>query len=67
VALARFTIAHRIRAMAAFRGARLAASAMHRRLAKRLQMRNLAVRVSGPTGVVAKSAVGRLRAFARFG
>jgi len=25
------------------------------------------VRASGPTGVVAKSAVGRLRAFARFG
>jgi len=39
---------------------------MHRRLAKRLQMRSLEVRVSGPTGVVAKSAVGRLRAFARF-
>lgn len=67
VALARYTIAHRIRAMAAFRGARLVAAAMHRRLAKRLQMRNLAVRVAGPTGVVAKSAVGRLRAFARFG
>jgi hypothetical protein len=67
VALTRFTIAHRIRAMPAFRGARLVAAAMHRRLAKRLQMRNLAVRVAGPTGVVAKSAVGRLRAFARFG
>jgi hypothetical protein len=66
VALARYTVAHRIRAMAAFRGARLVAAAMHRRLAKRLQMRNLLVRVSGPTGVVAKSAVGRLRAFARF-
>jgi hypothetical protein len=67
VALARYTIAHRIRAMAAFRGARLVAAAMHRRLAKRLQMRSLAVRVAGPTGVVAKSAVSRLRAFARFG
>jgi len=67
VALTRFTVAHRIRAMAAFRGARLVASAMHRRLAKRLHMRNLAVRVTGPTGVVAKSAVGRLRAFARGG
>jgi len=66
IALARFTVAHRIRAMAAFRGARLVAAAMHRRLAKRLQMRNLTVRVAGPTGVVAKSAVGRLRAFARF-
>jgi hypothetical protein len=67
VALARYTVAHRIRAMAAFRGARLIAPAMHRRLAKRLQMRNLGVRVAGPTGVVAKSAVGRLRAFARIG
>jgi len=67
VALTRFTVAHRIRAMAAFRGARLLAAAMHRRLAKRLQVRNLSVRVAGPTGVVAKSAVGRLRAFARFG
>src|ERR1044071_4283059 len=67
VALARFTVAHRIRAMAAFRGARLVAAAMHRRLAKRLQMRNLAVRVAGPTGTVAKSTTSRLRAFARFG
>jgi hypothetical protein len=66
IALARFTVAHRIRTMAAFRGTRLIASAMHRRLAKRLQMRNLAVRVAGPTGVVAKTATGRLRAFARF-
>ena len=67
VALTRFTVAHRIRAMAALRGARLVAAAMHRRLAKRLQMRNLAVRVAGPTGTVAKSTTGRLRAFARFG
>ena len=66
VALARFTVAHRIRAMAAFRGARFVAAAMHRRLAKRLQMRNLAVRVAGPSGAVVKSAVGRLGAFARF-
>jgi hypothetical protein len=40
---------------------------MHRRLAKRLQVRNLSLRVAGPTGVAAKSAVSRLRAFARFG
>jgi hypothetical protein len=66
VALARFTVAHRIRAMAAFRGARLVAAAMHRRLAKRLQMGSLAVRVAGPTGTVARSTTGRLRAFARF-
>jgi len=67
VALGRYTVARRIRALAAFRGARLIASAMHRRLAKRLQMRNLAVRITPPPGVAAKSAVGRLRAFARFG
>lgn len=66
VALGRFTVARRIPALAAFRGARLAASAMHRRLVKRLQMRNLSVRISGPSGAVAKSAAGRLRAFARF-
>jgi hypothetical protein len=67
VALARFTIAHRIRALPAFRGARLLGAAMHRRLAKRLQVRNLSVRIAGPTGVATKSAVGRLRAFARIG
>lgn len=66
VALGRFTIARRIRALSAFHGTRLLAAAMHRRLAKRLQDRNLAVRVTGPTGVAAKSAVGRFRAFARF-
>ena len=42
-------------------------AAMHRRLAKRLQVRNLSVRVAGPTGVAAKTAVGRLRAFAARG
>jgi polyisoprenyl-phosphate glycosyltransferase len=67
VALARYTVAHRIRAMAAFRGARLIGSAMHRQLAKRLELRSLVVRIAGPTGVVAKSAVSRLRAFARLG
>src|SRR5690349_22944647 len=36
VALGRYTVAHRIRAMAAFRGARLLGAAMHRRLSKRL-------------------------------
>ena len=66
VALGRYTVAHRIRAMAAFRGARLVGAAMHRRLSKRLTMQAIAVRISGPSGTVAKSAVGRLRAFARF-
>ncbi len=67
VALTRYSIAHRVRALAAFRGARLVGAAMHRRLAKRLQVRNLSVRIAGPTGVAAKTAVGRLRAFARIG
>jgi hypothetical protein len=64
VALARFTVAHRVRSLTAFRGARLVGAAMHRRLVKRLQVRHLAIHVTGPTGVVAKTAVGRLRAFA---
>ncbi len=65
VALGRYTIAHRVRALVAFRGARLLGAAMHRRLQKRLAVRHLAIRVSGPNGAVAKTAVGRLRAFAR--
>jgi hypothetical protein len=67
VALARFTVAHRVRSLVAFRGARLLGVAMHRRLAKRLQVRNLAVRLTGPSGVAAKTAVSRLRAFAARG
>lgn len=66
VALTRYTVAHRIRALAAFRGARLLGSAMHRRIAKRLQVRNLMIRVSGPTGVAVKSTINPLRAFARW-
>src|SRR4051812_19730350 len=66
VALARYTVAHRVRALVAFRGARLLGAAMHRRLAKRLQVRNLSIRVAG-TGVAAKTPVGRLRAFAARG
>lgn len=65
VSLGRYTIAHRVRALVAFRGARLLGAAMHRRLQKRLAVRHLTIRVSGPNGTVAKSAVGRLRAFAR--
>jgi hypothetical protein len=63
VALARYTIAYRVRSLIAFRGARLIGPAMHRRLAKRLQVRNLNVRVGGTTAT-AKTAVARLRAFA---
>jgi hypothetical protein len=64
IALGRFTVAHRIRSLTAFRGARLVGAAMHRRLIKRLQVRDLVLRVAGPTGVATKTAVGRLRAFA---
>lgn len=65
VALGRFTVAHRVRALSVFKGARLVGAAMHRRLVKRLQVRNLSTRVAGPSGAATKS-VGRLRAFARF-
>jgi hypothetical protein len=65
VALTRYTVAHRIRALAAFRGAKLVGMAMHRRLAKRLQVQNLSVRIAGAPGVGAKQ-VGGLRAFARW-
>lgn len=64
VALARYSIAHRMRSLVAFRGARLVGPAMHRRLAKRLATCNLNVRVGGAT-VTAKTAVARFRAFAR--
>jgi hypothetical protein len=65
VVLGRYTIAHRVRALTAFRGAKLLGAAMHRRLAKRLQVRNLVVRVLN-TGAAARIGVGgRLRAFAR--
>ena len=64
VVVGSYTIAHRIRSLVAFRGARLVGAAMHRRLAKRLQVRHLAVRLAGPAGVSAKTAVARFRAFA---
>lgn len=67
VALARYTVAHRVRTLPAFRAARLLGPAMHRRIAKRLQVRQLSIRMTGPTGVATKTAVSRLRAFARIG
>ena len=66
VALTRYTVAHRVRALPAFRNARLLGTAMHRRIAKRLQVRNLMIRVSGATGVAVKSTINPLRAFARW-
>ncbi len=69
VALARYTVAHRVRSLVAFRGARLIGAAMHRRLAKRLQVRNLNVRIvgtsGGGTGIAPKTAVGRFLARGR--
>ncbi len=70
VALTRYTVAHRIRALPAFRNARLLGPALHRRLAKRMQVRNLSVRMTGPSGagsIGSRAAVGRWRAFARIG
>jgi hypothetical protein len=64
VALARYTVAHRVRSLVAFRGARLVGPGVHRRLAKRRGGRNQSVRMAGPTGVAAKTAVARFRAFA---
>ncbi len=66
VALGSYTVVHRMRALAAVRGTRLVGAAMHRRLSKRLTMQRLAVRISGPAGAAAHTAVGGLRAFARF-
>jgi hypothetical protein len=65
VALGRYTVAHRVRTMVAFRGPRLVGAAMHRKLSKRLQVRNLNLRITGPTGVaVVAKGPSRLRAFA---
>lgn len=66
VALTRYTIAHRVRALAAIRGVRLVGPAMHRRLAKRLEVKSLLVKIAGPTGVAVKSTVSPFRAFARW-
>lgn len=66
VALGRYTVAHRVRALPAFRTTRLLGNAMHRRIAKRLQVRNLMIHISGPTGVAVKSTINPLRAFARW-
>src|SRR3954467_776026 len=40
VALGRYTVVHRVRSLIAFRAARLVGAAMHRRVVKRLQLRN---------------------------
>lgn len=65
VHLGRYTVAHRVRALPAFRGARLVGAPMHRRLAKRLQVQHVSLRIGGPT-IAPRTAVSRFRAFARF-
>jgi hypothetical protein len=47
-----------------FRGGRLVGAAMHRQLAKRMQLKDLAVSVTPSAGVVTHSTAARLRAFA---
>lgn len=66
VALTRYTVTHRMRALPAIRGARLVGPAMHRRLAKRLEVKSLVVRLEGPTGASVKRTVSPFRAFARW-
>ena len=66
IALTYYTVAHRVRALPAIRGARLVGPAMHRRLAKRLEVKSLVVRLEGPTGVAVKRTVSPFRAFARW-
>src|SRR3954462_2912757 len=45
VALGRYTVVHRVRALAAVRGSRLIGAAMDRRLSKQLTMQRLLVRI----------------------
>jgi hypothetical protein len=66
VAIGRYTVAHRVRTLVAFRGPRLVGAAMHRRITKRLQVRDLDLRITGPVGggTTGLLGAGRLRAFA---
>lgn len=64
IALGRYTVAHRVRSLVAFRGGRLVGSSMHRQLAKRMQDRNLTTEVAPTSGVTSRTTVSRLRAFA---
>jgi hypothetical protein len=63
IAVGRFTVAHRIKALPALRSARLPADSLHRRLAKRLQVHQLSVRMGGVS--LPLRAQRGLRAFAR--
>lgn len=62
IAVGRFTIVNRLKALPALRGVRLPGETMHRRLAKRLQLHQLSVRMGG---VSLPARARGLRAFAR--
>lgn len=64
IALGRYTVAHRVRTLVAFRGGRFVGAAMHRQLAKRMQDLNLTIEVAPTPGVVKRSTAARWRAFA---
>jgi hypothetical protein len=64
IAVGRFTLVNRLKALPALRNVRLPAVSLHRRLAKRLQLQSLAVRLGGISLPLRDRPRG-LRAFAR--
>jgi hypothetical protein len=64
IAVGRFTLVNRLKALPALRNARLPAVSVHRRLAKRLQLERLAVRLGG-ISLPLRARPRGLRAFAR--
>ncbi|MEZ4361355.1 MAG: hypothetical protein R3B48_14310 [Kofleriaceae bacterium] len=64
IAVGRFTVANRLKALPALRNARLPADSLHRRLAKRLQLQQLAVHMGG-VSLPTRGRPRGLRAFAR--
>lgn len=65
IAVGRFTVVNRIKALPALRGVRLPGESMHRRLAKRFQLQGLRVHMGGVSLPSAERPRG-LRAFARW-
>jgi hypothetical protein len=64
IAVGRFTVVNRLKALPALRGARLPSDSLHRRLAKRFQLQQLAVHMGG-TWLPTRARPRGLRAFAR--
>ena len=65
IAIGRYTIAHRMRALPAITGSRVIGEALHRRLAKRFQVKGLRVLITGGGGASrARVGLPRWRAFA---